>query len=126
MSVFYPYVSTSGFKLAVLKLIPLITSPEKCMGVAEAQRHMALLRETLLAVSVTKASSPPLINDDCADKKASEYPRVMGFEQLITQRLLPPTFPRYSRLMFEYLNELPAECLFRCLIFAIFTSFHLE
>ena len=96
---------------------------------AEAQRHMALLRETLLAVSVTKASSPPLINDDnddCADKKASEYPRVMGFEQLITQRLLPPTFPRYSRLMFEYLNELLAEYLFRWLIYAIFNPFHLE
>ena len=98
------------------------------MGVAEAQRHMALLRETLLAVSVTKAYSPPLINDDnddCADKKASEYPRVMGFEQLITQRLLPPTFPRYSRLILEYLNEL-AECRFLCLVYDIFTPFHLE
>ena len=100
------------------------------MGVAEAQRHMALLRETLVAVSVTKAPSPPLMkddDDDGEDKKASEYPRVMGFEQLITQRLLPPTFPRYSRwlFVFAYLDNSHADCLFHrsnALLLAIFNQ----
>ena len=78
----------------------LSPSAEKCTGVAEAQRHMALLRETLVGVVTTKpvSKSPsPCNDDDVNDKKPSDYPQVMGFEQLITQRLLPPTFPRYSK-----------------------------
>jgi len=83
----------------ILTLIAL--TKEKCTGVAEAQRHMALLRETLVGVVTTKpvSKSPsPSNDDDVNDKKPSDYPQVMGFEQLITQRLLPPTFPRYSKI----------------------------
>lgn len=77
----------------ILTLIAL--SKEKCGGVNEAQRHIALLRETLLCISTTRHLGNPnhVIDDD-----SSEYPQVMGFEQLVTQRLLPPTFPRYSRI----------------------------
>ena len=64
---------------------------------------MALLRETLLGVASSKSLGKNADEDDDDDdsdeteKSPSEYPKVMGFEQLITQRLLPPTFPRYSR-----------------------------
>ncbi len=73
---------------------------EKCSGVAEGQRHMALLRETLLGVVSSKSlgkNADDDGDDDEKEKSSSGYPKVMGFEQLITQRLLPPTFPRYSR-----------------------------
>lgn len=40
-----------------------------------------------------------------------DYPTVMGFEPLVNQRLLPPTFPRYARVRsrtetIEYLENL--------------------
>ena len=28
----------------------------------------------------------------------SDYPTIMGFEPLFNQRLLPPTFPRYTKI----------------------------
>jgi len=74
---------------------------EKCSGVADAQKHMALLRETLTGIAATRACRSAVDDEDDGDNEAdvkSGYPNVMGFEQLITQRLLPPTFPRYSRI----------------------------
>lgn len=44
---------------------------------------------------------------------AVDYPVIMGFEPLVNQRLLPPTFPRYTRLRtrkeaMHYLEEMVA------------------
>jgi hypothetical protein len=32
------------------------------------------------------------------DAKVRDYPTILGFEPLINQRLLPPTFPRYTKI----------------------------
>ena len=61
---------------------------------------MALLRETLTGIAATRFSRSAVDDDgdeEADDDASSGYPNVMGFEQLVTQRLLPPTFPRYSR-----------------------------
>jgi len=85
-------------------LILTLTSltKEKCSGVSEAQKHMALLRETLTGIAATRSCRSTVDDkdddDDDDEDDTSGYPNVMGFEQLITQRLLPPTFPRYSRI----------------------------
>ncbi|XP_072945563.1 N-alpha-acetyltransferase 35, NatC auxiliary subunit-like [Epargyreus clarus] len=44
-------------------------------------------------------------------EELSEYPNPMGFEPMINQRLLPPTFPRYTRIKpraeaLQYFDEL--------------------
>lgn len=36
--------------------------------------------------------------DGANDEARADYPTIMGFEPLINQRLLPPTFPRYTKL----------------------------
>lgn len=42
---------------------------------------------------------------------SADYPTIMGFEPLVNQRLLPPTFPRYTKIKSrkestEYLSHL--------------------
>lgn len=44
---------------------------------------------------------------------SADYPTIMGFEPLVNQRLLPPTFPRYTKIKSrkestEYLSHLVA------------------
>lgn len=41
----------------------------------------------------------------------ANYPNIMGFDPMVNQRLLPPTFPRYTKIKpridaLEYLAEL--------------------
>lgn len=41
----------------------------------------------------------------------ANYPNIMGFDPMVNQRLLPPTFPRYTKIKprleaLKYLDEL--------------------
>lgn len=44
-------------------------------------------------------------------KIVANYPNIMGFDPMVNQRLLPPTFPRYTKIKprleaLKYLDEL--------------------
>ncbi|XP_047117250.1 N-alpha-acetyltransferase 35, NatC auxiliary subunit [Schistocerca piceifrons] len=58
----------------------------------------------------------------------SDHPTIMGFDPLVNQRLLPPTFPRYTKIKsrieaFEYFEELLNRLKVVCKI-TNYTSFH--
>ena len=57
-----------------------------------------------------------------------DYPVIMGFEPLVNQRLLPPTFPRYSKILerdsaVEYFEGLVTRLKAVCEV-TVLNSFH--
>ncbi|XP_076029475.1 N-alpha-acetyltransferase 35 isoform X2 [Oratosquilla oratoria] len=79
-------------------------------GIQEAERALASCTELVCIMqnTVGRGLKPKVAKDEDGSK---DYPVIMGFEPLVNQRLLPPTFPRYTRLRtrkeaMHYLEEL--------------------
>ncbi|XP_067665722.1 N-alpha-acetyltransferase 35, NatC auxiliary subunit-like [Haliotis asinina] len=68
-------------------------SKEKCEGIPQAQKTLVQLLELVPQVKATIHFG---IQPEDREATKNDYPTIMGFEPLINQRLLPPTFPRYT------------------------------
>ncbi|XP_048729829.2 N-alpha-acetyltransferase 35, NatC auxiliary subunit-like isoform X3 [Ostrea edulis] len=68
-------------------------SKEKCEGIPQAQKLIGQLLELLPTIRDTICMG---IQPDNKQVGKNDYPTIMGFEPLVNQRLLPPTFPRYT------------------------------
>ncbi|XP_064608764.1 N-alpha-acetyltransferase 35, NatC auxiliary subunit-like [Liolophura sinensis] len=66
---------------------------DKCEGVPQAQKILEQLTEL---VPIMKKTEPLGIQPEQREVTKNDYPTIMGFEPIINQRLLPPTFPRYT------------------------------
>nr|KAG5696325.1 hypothetical protein BaRGS_027935 [Batillaria attramentaria] len=71
----------------------LVFSKDRTEGLPQAQKLITQLQELvpLMHSSVALGIQPP-----GKEVSKNDYPTIMGFEPLINQRLLPPTFPRYT------------------------------
>lgn len=98
--------------------------------VADVSKHLQVCQDSItgwresIAFGMTAAPRPSPSNATSATTTPScearaDYPTIMGFEPLINQRLLPATFPRYTRLRdrSDSLNEL--EILIRRLVHVV-------
>ncbi|KAH9508932.1 N-alpha-acetyltransferase 35 NatC auxiliary subunit [Bulinus truncatus] len=66
---------------------------EKCEGLALAKKNLTQMTELI----PTMIESIHLgIQEESPPTSKNDYPTIRGFEPLINQRLLPPTFPRYT------------------------------
>ncbi|XP_053405929.1 N-alpha-acetyltransferase 35, NatC auxiliary subunit-like isoform X2 [Mercenaria mercenaria] len=79
------------YKLLLSVLIAF--SKDKCEGVPQAQK---LIGQVLELIKPMKTSVSLGIQPEEREVTKNDYPTIMGFEPLINQRLLPPTFPRYT------------------------------
>ena len=89
-------------------------------------RYDILGHQTWLSVILTDwafhAAHPLAIDTD--------YPTIMGFEPLVNQRLLPPTFPRYTKIKqrgetLEYLEQLTSRLLSVCSVMELNSLHHI-
>ncbi|CAH1797590.1 unnamed protein product [Owenia fusiformis] len=83
-------------------------SKEKCQGLPEAQKCLQQMGELMSCMKDTIQLGE---KSSQVEGKDEDYPTLMGFDPLINQRLLPPTFPRYTKIKtrneaVEYLGEL--------------------
>ncbi|KAG0725073.1 N-alpha-acetyltransferase 35, NatC auxiliary subunit [Chionoecetes opilio] len=83
------------------------------VSIPEAERCLASCNELVCIMQNTigRGLKPKHAKDEEGNKV--DYPVIMGFEPLVNQRLLPPTFPRYTRLRtrkeaMHYLEEMVA------------------
>ncbi|XP_063879718.1 N-alpha-acetyltransferase 35, NatC auxiliary subunit-like isoform X1 [Scylla paramamosain] len=83
------------------------------VSIPEAERCLASCNELVCIMQNTigRGLRPKQAKDEEGNKV--DYPVIMGFEPLVNQRLLPPTFPRYTRLRtrkeaMNYLEEMVA------------------
>lgn len=81
------------------------------VSMQEAERCLASCTELVCIMqnTVGRGLRPKAHKED--DPNRGDYGHMMGFEPLVNQRLLPPTFPRYTRLRtrreaLHYLDEL--------------------
>ncbi|KAK8774138.1 hypothetical protein V5799_011328 [Amblyomma americanum] len=96
-------------------------------GVDEVER---LLQQCLEVLPVLRRTIALGVQPDpnAEGTNRADYPTVMGFEPLVNQRLLPPTFPRYTKIKpredtMDYLEALIARLRHVCRIVDC-TSFH--
>ncbi|KAJ8304627.1 hypothetical protein KUTeg_018210 [Tegillarca granosa] len=66
---------------------------EKCEGIPQAEKLLKQLQELIPSIRSTLDLG---IQPDSQQVNKNDYPTIMGFEPLVNQRLLPPTFPRYT------------------------------
>uniref|UniRef100_A0AAY4BH57 N-alpha-acetyltransferase 35, NatC auxiliary subunit n=1 Tax=Denticeps clupeoides TaxID=299321 RepID=A0AAY4BH57_9TELE len=98
----------SRVKFTRLLLTALICFTKKEMSaVSEAQKLMSQAADLLPAIHSTIHHG----NQPNNDTSKGDHPIMMGFEPLVNQRLLPPTFPRYAKIMkreemVEYFSKL--------------------
>ncbi|KAL8598019.1 hypothetical protein ACOMHN_011444 [Nucella lapillus] len=71
----------------------LVFSKDKIENLSQAQKLITQLQELL---PLTRSTLHLGIQPSSAETSKNDYPTIMGFEPLINQRLLPPTFPRYT------------------------------
>ncbi|XP_025078091.1 N-alpha-acetyltransferase 35, NatC auxiliary subunit-like [Pomacea canaliculata] len=71
----------------------LLFSKDKTEGLPQAQKLIIQLQEL---VPLMHSSLHLGIQAPNREASKNDYPTIMGFEPLINQRLLPPTFPRYT------------------------------
>ncbi|KAF2364702.1 NatC N(alpha)-terminal acetyltransferase Mak10 subunit [Trinorchestia longiramus] len=81
------------------------------VSMQESERCLASCTELVCIMqnTVGRGLRPKAHKED--DPNRGDYGHMMGFEPLVNQRLLPPTFPRYTRLRtrreaLQYLDEL--------------------
>ncbi|XP_077003373.1 N-alpha-acetyltransferase 35, NatC auxiliary subunit-like [Tamandua tetradactyla] len=67
----------------------------KTSAVAEAQKLMVQAADLLSAIHNPLHHGVQAQNDTTK----GDHPIMMGFEPLVNQRLLPPTFPRYAKII---------------------------
>ncbi|ELT98724.1 hypothetical protein CAPTEDRAFT_112621 [Capitella teleta] len=80
-------------KLLFSALIAL--SKEKCQGIGDANQSLKQMLELLQGMKETWSLG---VQNEDQDGRTRDYPTILGFEPLINQRLLPPTFPRYTKI----------------------------
>ncbi|XP_063050959.1 N-alpha-acetyltransferase 35, NatC auxiliary subunit isoform X2 [Engraulis encrasicolus] len=86
----------SRVKFTRLLLTALIAFTKKeTSAVSEAQKLMSQAADLLPAIHSTIHHG----NQPHNDTSKGDHPIMMGFEPLVNQRLLPPTFPRYAKIM---------------------------
>ncbi|KAF4529306.1 hypothetical protein B566_EDAN011400 [Ephemera danica] len=101
-----------------------------CLGrrdqVLDQQRYLSGCIEVLqvLQKSVHRGVQP----ESQPGSSRGDHPTIMGFDPLVNQRLLPPTFPRYTKIKrrekaLEYFEELLTRLKIVCRV-TTFTSFH--
>uniref|UniRef100_A0A0B7AAS0 Protein MAK10 homolog n=1 Tax=Arion vulgaris TaxID=1028688 RepID=A0A0B7AAS0_9EUPU len=66
---------------------------EKCEGLPLAQKQLSQIAEIMPSIIATVHLG---IQEESTPASKNDYPTIVGFEPLINQRLLPPTFPRYT------------------------------
>ncbi|XP_052797066.1 N-alpha-acetyltransferase 35, NatC auxiliary subunit-like [Mya arenaria] len=71
----------------------LAFSKDKCEGVPQAKK---LINQMLELIKTIKETVSLGIHPEDREVTKNDYPTIMGFDPLINQRLLPPTFPRYT------------------------------
>ncbi|WAR00409.1 NAA35-like protein [Mya arenaria] len=65
----------------------------ECEGVPQAKK---LINQMLELIKTIKETVSLGIHPEDREVTKNDYPTIMGFDPLINQRLLPPTFPRYT------------------------------
>uniref|UniRef100_A0A8C9W4W6 N-alpha-acetyltransferase 35, NatC auxiliary subunit n=1 Tax=Scleropages formosus TaxID=113540 RepID=A0A8C9W4W6_SCLFO len=86
----------SRIKFTRLLLTGLIAFTKKeISSVSEAQKLMSQAADLLPAIHSTLHHGIQSQNDTTK----GDHPIMMGFEPLVNQRLLPPTFPRYAKII---------------------------
>uniref|UniRef100_A0A8C2GXW1 N-alpha-acetyltransferase 35, NatC auxiliary subunit n=1 Tax=Cyprinus carpio TaxID=7962 RepID=A0A8C2GXW1_CYPCA len=86
----------SRVKFTRLLLSALISFTKKeTSAVSEAQKLMTQAADLLPAIHSTVQYGIQSQNDTTK----GDHPIMMGFEPLVNQRLLPPTFPRYAKII---------------------------
>lgn len=75
----------------------LLFNKKKCFGVEEIDKYLQQCGEIMPSLEKT---IPLGIRPDpkAQSSNRADYPTIMGFEPLVNQRLLPPTFPRYTKI----------------------------
>ncbi|CAC5376619.1 NAA35 [Mytilus coruscus] len=71
----------------------LSLNKEKCEGVPQVKKWVTQMQEVLPVIKKTLSCG---IQPETKEFSKNDYPTIMGFEPLVNQRLLPPTFPRYT------------------------------
>ncbi|KAL4227585.1 N-alpha-acetyltransferase 35 NatC auxiliary subunit [Mactra antiquata] len=87
-------VRVKFYKLFLSMLLALCK--DRCEGVPQAKK---LIGQMLEVIQPMKSSITLGIQTEEREVTKTDYPTIMGFEPLINQRLLPPTFPRYTMIM---------------------------
>ncbi|XP_076101280.1 N-alpha-acetyltransferase 35, NatC auxiliary subunit-like isoform X4 [Mytilus galloprovincialis] len=80
------------FSRLLLTLL-LSLNKEKCEGVPHVKKLVTQMEEVLPVIKTTLSCG---IQPETKEVSKNDYPTIMGFEPLVNQRLLPPTFPRYT------------------------------
>ncbi|XP_042909668.1 N-alpha-acetyltransferase 35, NatC auxiliary subunit isoform X2 [Parasteatoda tepidariorum] len=70
---------------------------KKCQAVEECDRFLIQCLELIPVIEKTihLGISP---DPKAESSNRADYPTILGFEPLVNQRLLPPTFPRYTKI----------------------------
>lgn len=75
----------------------LLFHKKKCSAVEEVNKYLMQCSEIIPVIEKTIYFG---IKPDpkAESSNRADYPTIMGFEPLVNQRLLPPTFPRYTKI----------------------------
>lgn len=93
----------------------LLFHRKRCFAVEDVNRYFIQCVEILPVIekSIYLGINPDPMEESTNRGKnfSADYPTIMGFEPLVNQRLLPPTFPRYTKIKTrkestEYLSAL--------------------
>ncbi|KFM79599.1 N-alpha-acetyltransferase 35, NatC auxiliary subunit, partial [Stegodyphus mimosarum] len=75
----------------------LLFQKKKCFAVEEVDRYLLQCSEIIPIIEKTiHLGIRPDPNAESSNR--ADYPTILGFEPLVNQRLLPPTFPRYTKI----------------------------
>lgn len=85
----------SRIKFTRLFLIILQAFCREKFVVADVHKYLGQLNELL---PMMRETIPLGKQPELTDEANCDYPTIMGFEPLLNQRLLPPTFPRYTKI----------------------------
>ncbi|XP_023554940.1 N-alpha-acetyltransferase 35, NatC auxiliary subunit [Octodon degus] len=94
MSSVHAVFSRVKFTRVLLTVLIAFTKKETS-AVAEAQKLMVQAADLLSAIHISLHHGIQAQNDTTK----GDHPIMMGFEPLVNQRLLPPTFPRYAKII---------------------------
>uniref|UniRef100_T1JNY4 Protein MAK10 homolog n=1 Tax=Strigamia maritima TaxID=126957 RepID=T1JNY4_STRMM len=87
----------SRMKFCRLFYQALLAFGKKTSAIDEIQKFLLHCGELIPTLdSTTDLGIQPEAKEENGNK--ADYPTIMGFEPLVNQRLLPPTFPRYTKI----------------------------
>ncbi|XP_069688455.1 N-alpha-acetyltransferase 35, NatC auxiliary subunit isoform X1 [Periplaneta americana] len=110
-----------------IKFMRLFYQALVCLGRRE-QPGLSDCHRLLASCSELLATMQKTVGRGLQPETESDHPTIMGFDPLVNQRLLPPTFPRYTKIKsrveaLEYFEELLNRLKVVCKI-TTHTSFH--